>query len=254
MEMKRLIMSAMLSVIISACAVAKDKVGLVFIGNSITQGVLLDDPQHDAPPVKAAGYVAEKSDFEVEFRNCGVSGSTTLDFLPATDRLFGNVIKAADELSGEGCRLVFSVALGTNDSACNGPLGAPVVPAQYYTNLKVIIDELLARYPGSRVVVQYPIWYSPTTYNGSMYLKAGLERLQTYVPMIERLLDAYAMSHKGRVFGGSREGFDLFKAKYAEYFTVEQGNAGTFYLHPNKEGADRLGEIWCEGLLKAVGR
>lgn len=247
-------MSAVLSLALTACAVAKDKVGLVFVGNSITQGATLADPQHDAPPVKAAAYMADKTGERVEFRNCGVSGATTLDFLPATDRLFNNVIKAADELSGEGCALVFSVALGTNDSACNGPLGAPVIPAQYYTNLKVIIDEFLSRYPGSRVVVQYPIWYSPTTYNGSMYLKAGLERLQSYMPMIERLLDAYAVTHSGRVFGGSRAGFDFFKEHYAEYFTVEQGNAGTFYLHPNKEGAERLGEIWCDGLLKAVGR
>lgn len=67
MEMKRVIMSAMLSVVLTACAVAKDKVGLVFVGNSITQGALLADPQHDAPPVKAAGYVADKSGFEVEF-------------------------------------------------------------------------------------------------------------------------------------------------------------------------------------------
>lgn len=253
MDMKKTVMSALLSLIITMCAAANGKIGVVFIGNSITQGALLADPQQDAPPVRAASYLGAETGEPVEFRNCGVSGATTLDFLPAADRLFGNAIAAADELKGEGCSLFFSISLGTNDSACSGPLGAPVIPAQYYTNLKVIIDDLMVRYPGSRFVVQYPIWYSPTTYNGAIYLKAGLERLQSYMPEIERLVRSYSVSHPGQVFGGSRAGFDFFRDHYADYFTKEQGFAGEFYLHPNKEGADRLGEIWGDGLVKALG-
>ena len=36
----------------------KKNLNIVFIGNSITQGALLENPQHDAPPVKAALYCA----------------------------------------------------------------------------------------------------------------------------------------------------------------------------------------------------
>lgn len=254
MEIKKIVVSALLALVFAVCAVANGKIGVVFVGNSITQGALLDEPQNDAPPAKTASCLAATIGEAVEFRNCGVSGATTVDFLPVADRLFAKVIAAADELSAGGCSLLFSISLGTNDSACSGPLGAPVIPAQYYTNLKVIIDELLARYPGCRVVVQYPIWYSPTTYNGAMYLKAGLERLQSYMPEVDRLVETYDASHKGRVFAGSPDGFDFFKDNYADYFTEEQGRAGVFYLHPNKEGASRLAEIWCDGLLKALGR
>ncbi len=252
--MKRFVFSIMLLSTIIFCAMAKDKgdVCVVYIGNSITQGVLLADSQNEAPPVKASEYLSEKIGSKVDFRNCGMSGATTLDFLPVTDRLFKNVINAANELTEKPSTLIFSVSLGTNDSACSGPFGSPVVPQQYYTNLKVIIDELLSSYPGSKVVVQYPLWYSPNTYNGSVYLKAGLERLQSYVPMIDKLVEDYSQSHKGRVFAGSREAFDLFRAHVDEYYVHEQGNAGEFYLHPNKLGAEKLGAIWCDGLIKAV--
>lgn len=253
-NMKRIFLSALLLCIITSCAAAKDNIGVVYIGNSITHGALLSNPENEAPPVKASEYLSEKTGCDVEFRNCGVSGATTLDFLPITNGLFNNVTKAADELVGKSDTLIFSVSLGTNDSACSGPFGSPVAPQQYYTNLKAIIDTLLDTYPGSRIVIQYPLWYSPNTYNGAMYLKAGLDRLQSYMPMIEELLKVYATSHPGRVVGGSREGFDLFRDHSDEYFTREQGNAGVFYLHPNKQGAEKLGAIWSEGLVKAVGK
>ena len=32
----------------------KKNLNIVFIGNSITQGALLENPRHEAPPVKAA--------------------------------------------------------------------------------------------------------------------------------------------------------------------------------------------------------
>ena len=34
----------------------KKNLNIVFIGNSITQGALLENPRHEAPPVKAALY------------------------------------------------------------------------------------------------------------------------------------------------------------------------------------------------------
>lgn len=251
--MKRILLLSVLLIIVTSCAAA-DKIGVVYIGNSITHGALLTDPDREAPPAKASQLLAEQTGTKISFRNCGVSGATTLDFLPVTDGLFNKVTKAADELAEETDKLIISISLGTNDSACSGPFGAPVAPQQYYTNLKAIIDPLLEAYPGCRIVIQYPLWYSPNTYNGAMYLKAGLERLQSYMPMIDRLVTAYASSHPGRVYGGSREGFELFRTHSEEYFTAEQGNAGVFFLHPNKTGAEQLGALWCEGLVKAVGK
>lgn len=90
--------------------------------------------------------------------------------------------------------------LGTNDSACNGPFGSPVEPVSYYTNMKAIIDELLSLYPECKVVIHQPIWYSPNTYNGAMYLATGLKRLKSYTPMIHKLVDYYSQANPNQVF------------------------------------------------------
>ena len=145
-------------------------VNIVYIGNSITQGALLKTPVTEAPPVQASQYIEQATKQSVAFRNCGVSGTTTLDFLPIAERQFPNVKSAAQELSQRKGTLLFSIMLGTNDSACNGPFGSPVEPVSYYTNMKAIIDELLSLYPECKVVIHQPIWYSPNTYNGAMYL------------------------------------------------------------------------------------
>lgn len=122
-------------------------VNIVYIGNSITQGALLKTPVTEAPPVQASQYIEQATKQSVAFRNCGVSGTTTLDFLPIAKRQFPNVKSAAQELSQRKGTLLFSIMLGTNDSACNGPFGSPVEPVSYYTNMKAIIDELLSLYP-----------------------------------------------------------------------------------------------------------
>ncbi len=137
--------------------------------------VLLKTPVTEAPPVQASQYIEQATKQSVAFRNCGVSGTTTLDFLPIAERQFPNVKSAAQELSQRKGTLLFSIMLGTNDSACNGPFGSPVEPVSYYTNMKAIIDELLSLYPECKVVIHQPIWYSPNTYNGAMYLAAGLK-------------------------------------------------------------------------------
>lgn len=55
-------------------------VNIVYIGNSITQGALLKTPVTEAPPVQASQYIEQATKQSVAFRNCGVSGTTTLDF------------------------------------------------------------------------------------------------------------------------------------------------------------------------------
>lgn len=232
----------------------KQNLNIIFIGNSITAGAQIKDPAQDAPPVKASEYLRQQSGIGlVQFSNQGVSGCTTLDYLPATAALFPRAVEAADKFKGDkNSQLVFSIMLGTNDSAIKGPHGAPVSPKQYRTNLKVIIDNLLLLYPECKIVLHRPIWYSPNTYNGAMYLLEGLKRLESYWPELQSLVSDYANNSPRRVYIGDIEAFEYFKQAYQTDLTPEEGNAGTFYLHPNKKGAQKLGIFWAKGILKAL--
>ncbi|MDR2919659.1 MAG: GDSL-type esterase/lipase family protein [Tannerella sp.] len=238
-----------------ACAAQhKKSYAIVYIGNSITQGVLIDKPEENAPPVKASHYLSRQPGIELRgFSNQGVSGMTTVDYLPAQQTLFPKVVEAAKAFSNkEESVLIFSIMLGTNDSAIKGPNGSPVSPVQYFTNMKVIIDELLAIYPNAVFVLHRPVWYSPNTYNGAMYLREGLERLISYSNELDRLITGYAQKYPKQVFQGDTDAFDYFKANYSTELIPEEGNAGTFYLHPNLSGAAKLGEFWGKAIYKII--
>lgn len=233
----------------------RKKLNVVFIGNSISAGAQLKEPKVECPPAKACEYLrAQDGIATVVCENQAVSGQTTADFLPAFASRYPRVVKAADKLAEDRSSLmVFSIMLGTNDSAIKGPNGAPVRPKQYQTNLSVIIDHLLARYPGCKIVLHRPLWYSENAYNnGAMYLKEGLERLGKYYGELQLLVEQYAQSHPKQVYLGDTAAYDYFKTHAAELFHHEKGNAGVFFLHPNKEGAARLGEFWGKALYEAV--
>jgi hypothetical protein len=51
---------------------------------------------------------------------------------------------------------------------------------------------------------------------------------------------------------GDTDGFDYFKTHYKNELFPEKGNAGTFYLHPNRKGASALGELWGKAILVAI--
>ena len=247
--MRTLILTILFYLAFSMNVNASEPINIVFIGNSITFGDTLADRDKESATSRTVEALEADGVSDIEFANCGVCGATTVDFLPATTTLYNNAVAAAKDLmTKHKGNLIFQISLGTNDSACSGPMGAPVLPQQYYTNLKVIIDELTATFPGCAIVLQYPIWYSPNTYNGAVYLKAGLDRLKSYIPMIDRL----GLEYKDKnVTLGTPAAFDFFNGK-VELLTAEQGNAGVFYLHPNAAGAVRLGEFWAEGIKKAV--
>lgn len=241
---------------LSAQGKAKTELNIVYIGNSITQGALLANPDQEAPPAQASLWLGQQPQIAtVQYTNQGVSGSTTLDFLPASSTLLPKVKLATEKLitNHPQAKLIFSLMLGTNDSAVKGPNGAPVSPAQYYTNVKVIVDELLSLYPGSIMVIHRPLWYSPNTYNSAIYLVEGLRRIESYYPQLQALVQFYAQSNPRRVFMGDTEAFDALKNNYQTLFTPEtNGNAGTFYLHPNKAGAAMLGQYWAVAIAKAI--
>lgn len=227
---------------------------IVFIGNSITYGAGLEEPRREAPPVRAAIYLKRDAGVQiVRYSNQGVSGCTTVDFLPDTDTYFRKVREAADQFKDEPwATLLFSIMLGTNDSAIKGTNGCPLDPEGYRANMRQIIDRLLALYPNARIVVHRPIWYSPNTYNGAMYLREGLDRLTAYYPEIVSLVEEYGKRFPGQVFLGDTAGYDYFKAHVEELFQAEEGNAGTFFLHPNKRGAVVLGELWGKAIARAL--
>lgn len=220
---------------------------IVFIGNSITYGATLPAPALQCPPFHVVKLLREKG-YTIRYANCGHSGSTTVDFLPSRQKLFPKVLQAADTLYNKSTGLIFSITLGTNDSAIEGPNGAPVSPAHYRENLQQMIDSLHRRYPGSIFVLHRPTWYSPNTYNGARYLAEGLQRLQSYTPE----LDSMAKAHPRYIFKGDRHAYAFFEQHAVQYLTPEQGRAGVFYLHPNPQGAEKLAKFWADDLLAVM--
>jgi lysophospholipase L1-like esterase len=230
----------------------KQNINVVFIGNSITQGVQLKDPATEAPPATAIAWLrSQKNLGTVEFSNQGHSGYTTLDFLPGTGT-FTKVEDAANAFTDKDALLIFSMKLGTNDSAIHGPHGAPVSPHDYIRNVKIIADKLLADFPKAIIIFQHPIWYSNNTYNGSMYLQEGLSRLESYVPKLDSLVAAYTITNPKQVFVGDKKAFSYFKKHHPTVLIPEKGKQGTFYLHPNQKGAVALGKFWGRAIEKVI--
>ncbi len=218
---------------------------IVFVGDSITFGATLSDPATQASSVQCMQSLIHRFKVAVSMSNQGHSGHTTADWLPSTNSAsdFQLAIAAAASLeSRRPGQLVFSIMLGANDSAQSGPNQSPVSPAIYQQNLRSIVGQLLAIYPNAYIFVHYPTWYSPNTQNSSLYGSAGLARLKTYLPEIDRLISNCASAHPGRVFAGDKIAFNRFSINYLTELTPEHGVQGTFYLHPNLAGAIHLGK------------
>jgi lysophospholipase L1-like esterase len=231
----------------------KTNLNIIFIGNSITHGAGLKDWKTEAPPNEAVAYLKQQPGVgQVDFANQGYSGHTTVDFLPATDKDFPKVEAAAQAFTNKNALLIFSIILGTNDSAVKGPNGAPVAKEDYQANLKKIVDRLLTEFPGCKIIIQQPTWYSPNTHNRSTYMQEGLTRLQTYFPKIKQLVKSYSKTNPKQVFRGDTKAFKFFKKHAEQYFQHENGQDGIFYLHPNKEGAVILGDYWAKAIYKAL--
>ncbi|MBR6713783.1 MAG: SGNH/GDSL hydrolase family protein, partial [Bacteroidaceae bacterium] len=94
--MKRFTFFAILCLVAIAVCNGKSrnpKVNIVFIGNSITYGVEINH-NTEAPPVRV-GEQLTAAGYEVNVRNCGVSGSTTVDWLPERNsRIFQRMVAA----------------------------------------------------------------------------------------------------------------------------------------------------------------
>jgi hypothetical protein len=243
--LKTILMSACLAGTSLVTLAQSKPVNVIYIGDSITA---------DGHTTAAAD--SDLAQMGVDLKgssNQGHSGFTTQNFLPGSET-FKQVEAAGEKLKLNGGQLVFSIMLGTNDSAMKGTLGAPMPKETYAANLKMIIDQLLKDFPSSIVIIHRQTWYSPNTYNGSMYLQEGLDRLQTYYPEIKRLLHAYSHSDAGKVYLGDTKAFQYFKKNYLTQLRPENGHQGTFYLHPNKTGGPVLAMFWSKAIYKAINK
>ena len=225
---------------------SQEVINLLFIGNSITYGDQLSSPATQAPPIICRALVAEATGVTTNVYNGGHCGITTWGYLPGRDDFINVVNKALEFRSQNGGKIYFSIMLGTNDSACTATEGAPVSKDTYGNNMRTIINTLNSSVPGCKILLNYPLWYSPTTYNGAMYLQEGQDRLRSYYPVLDEIAGEY-----DNVYPGRRDVWEFFKNNQ-NLFTSEMGNAGCFYLHPNAEGAKVLGGIWAKSLLEIL--
>ncbi|OCX53289.1 lipolytic protein G-D-S-L family [Mucilaginibacter sp. PPCGB 2223] len=230
----------------------KPSINVVFIGDSITHGTTQKD---ETPPNYTDSALVQSGKFKtVQVANQGISGYTTVDFLPATHKSYPKVRAAADAFyTDKQAMLVFSIMLGTNDSAIKGPTGSPVSPQDYHANLKTIADSLLAAYPTCKIVINHPIWYSNNTHNrGAAYMQEGQDRVLLYHKEIDALVKEYAKINPHHVYLGDTKGYKYFDENHLTDFKAENGLDGVFYLHPNKKGDITLGKFWCDAIIRAL--
>lgn len=224
----------------------KDNINLLFIGNSITAGATLSNASTQAPPIVCRSLIQGATGVTTNVFNGGHSGITTWGYLPGRDD-FTRIVNNAKAFKKQNGGLIYiSIMLGTNDSACSGTEGAPVSPDAYGNNIKTIIDALIEAVPTCKILLNYPIWYSPNTHNGATYLQEGLDRLHSYYPILDDIVEEYE-----QVYAGNRGVWEYFEDNKV-LFTKENGNSGYFFLHPNVIGAQRLAEIWAKSLLEII--
>ena len=76
---------------------------------------------------------------------------------------------------------------------------------------------------------------------------AGLNRMTDYITVLVELAN-----ENPDIYLGDCESYDLFKHEYKKLMFAEDGNAGTFYLHPNVEGAEELADNWAKAIMSAI--
>jgi lysophospholipase L1-like esterase len=227
---------------------------IVYIGDSITQGAGIPDPATQAPPATCSDYLRSWDGLRaVYFSNQGHSGHTTTDYLPGGSDMAGaeQAAKSLQTAHPTG-RLIFHIMLGTNDSATTGTNVPARTPEQITANLNVIALHLLDAFPAATVFIAYAPYYTPNTRNGSDYQEAGLARLLSYGPAIDRTVATVNRTHPGHAFVGDRTATAYFAAHYQTALIPENGRVGTFYLHPNPRGAADLGRLWAQGIVRAL--
>jgi lysophospholipase L1-like esterase len=238
-------------------------INLVLIGDSITAGTVSADPGPDL--VNALSEMTQVR--SIQYSNAG-HGGTSLSEWAQTGSAYNGVwyTAAASTTPSDNSsaytlsqsypsnQLVFSIMLGTNDSTTNG-LGAGVgtqTAAQYKTNLASLVSRLSTDWPNAKIIVHYPIWFSPNiSASGVIYDEAAQARLITYFPMIDQVVGA----NPGKVYAGDRDGYNWFAANYtmSGLYVNQSGSNGTYYLHPSStSGNTALTLFWAAAINSSI--
>ncbi|MDX9868952.1 MAG: SGNH/GDSL hydrolase family protein [Kiritimatiellia bacterium] len=213
---------------------------IVFIGDSITYGYLLKQPESEAPPAHAAEFLKGKPGIaSVRFANCGRNGFRADQFLPGRpNSAWPQVKQAADAFINLPGTLVFSLMVGANDSVS-------VTPAQYGKNLSALVGALSENYPRARIFIHHPLWYSkvPST---------RPEVLATYLPVIDALVGTLRRERFVPVQVGDVSGWAYFEKNHESVCFRETRDHLPYYIHPNGQGAIALGQYWGEALYRGL--
>lgn len=234
------------------------EINLVCIGDSITECKGVPDYKKNGSPAILAKTLAEslRPGTTVNLVNAGIGGTTTADW----DGPVGQLVKFANPRTDKliaahpNGRLVFSIMLGTNDSANRGPHGSSASADQYGKRMQAIVDSLVARYPDCIIFLHDPIWYSKNIRVGSADYEgdAAHDRLRSYFPAIDAIVKADITKATRHVYLGDTEAYDHFAQTYLTELRPQDGKDGTFYLHPNEKGAAVLGSYWAAPILRKL--
>jgi hypothetical protein len=214
--------------------------------------------QSPTMPYVATQGLGKLVNVEIAAANRGIVGTTTTDWAPG-GRCYNSAISASNPKSTASilaarrptALMVFSVMLGTNDSASAGSNNAGIAglnAGQYKLKMKAIIDQILIDWPAAKIFVHMSPWYSPNFRNSSTYLQEGLSRLFSYRSGIVDLIAEFAVSKPNCVFLGDTQAFNYFEKNHLSEQQAEQGKDGVFYCHPNAVGAASLGEFHAKAL------
>jgi lysophospholipase L1-like esterase len=245
---------------------------IVFIGDSITYGVGVSNAGSVASPTAPYFCMARLAELSgqrnVYGANTGISGTTTTDWAPggadynnAVEAINGGSAASVLHAAHPAAQMVFSIMLGTNDSASSGTNNAPysgaLTAAEYQTKLAAIVTQILTvDWPSAKIVLHAAPWYSPNTHNGASYLQAGLSALFGYRSALAAVVASFAVSHPGQVMLGDTQSFAYFAQNFASELQADgSGTNGVFFLHPagvagadGKIGTQSLGEMWATAI------
>ena len=83
-------------------------------------------------------------------------------------------------------------------------------------------------------------------------MQQGQDRVRSYWPQIDTLVNSYKAVNPHHVFSGDKDAYPYFEKNYLTDLKPENGLDGVFYLHPNKKGDIALGGYWAKAIMKAL--
>ncbi len=151
--------------------------------------------------------------------------------------------------------VIFSIMLGTNDSANKGPRGAPISPERYEKDMRQIVDALTKSYPNCMIFIHHPTWYSKNTHNTADYEgDSAHDRLLSYMPIIDKLVAEDAKNTPRHVYAGDTDAYDPLRKGMGNRTLSATREEWNFLPAPQCEGSRVAGQILGGGDLEGFER